>query len=531
MGNATFGDQLRTKIASSTKPDIYIGAQPLRTSILKSICLFNAGHDEITLLGIGQNISNVFECAYNLGNFPGVTVGNAVLQTMKRCDVDGSLNESEAIEFTCVEIPISYDGSGESKSEWTPSESDDIGGYSVVPLPAIEMLMSDILCEESVINVEFYDQYEEKATIALNFLRDDTVGFRIKSTCWKHNYRLPNGFVSSLIRTGMLMSPNWREISDDLSRYDDIILGVDTNILYDCVLTRQLIEGFVLNSPKSHRRTPNWILVVIPQIVMQELEFSANSRYDQDGKLTRQGRLSLRALAEIFQMHTLDIIGLSVIVSGDADQTVSLHKGLHKEIERLRSDMNEIRNDFMALIPEGKGKQFNRMRYNDNGDSIIRDQLKNFLSTTRFNKGVHFITADRINYEMSRTESLTASYYSKPVAKKCKRSIESQDGLSATLIPVSIDGNNRDICIRVNLSRVLYELATEYGELKISWGDKDEDKELIIRTDERGNLDDWVDDVFYVETGKVKRLLDQHSGIPIDKMIKIWQENKAKFLR
>ena len=386
--------------------------------------------------------------------------------------------------------------------------------------PLLKCSYSLFFVEEGSVTVGFQKpEKEETDSTRLIFSHDNETGFRIKSDDWQYNAKTPAEFTSCILRTGMLMSPDWRDISDLLGKFDDVILGIDTNIISDCVITKQLIEGFALNSTISHKRTPNWVLVVIPQVVMHELENQANERIEPRGTLSATGRLALRALAEIFQMHTLDIVGISVIVSGDAEPSLDMHR----QFKRLRRDINQVRTDFMNL-QEDRAKETGipverRVSKLRTGEALVRSQIRQFMRDTQFNKGLHFLTEDRINYELARTESLPSVLYSVPSGEQCNDSLQ-KEGLAPTQLPFNIGGHDRKISLRVALSRVLYELATAYGDVTVSWGQGN----LVIRTDEKGKLDDWVDHVFYAKSEELEKLAGKYSGLSIDTMVKLWSK-------
>ena len=522
MAGQSMGEQLASIISEAQKPDVYVGAQPLRLSVLKSICLLSSGHKEISLIGVGQGISQAFECAHRLSRFPGVDVGEASMRLMSR--------QPRNIELTCVDIPIAYDGSCTNKKDSWDIGPPDVAGMFALPFPATEMLLQDVLARTEQITVKLDD------SISFDVYRDSSAGFRIKSNCWKNTRKTDQRFGNSLLKAGVVMSPDWQSVSDALGEYDDVILGVDTNILYNSVITRQLIDGFILNSPVSHRMTPNWVLIVIPQAAVSELEYAANHR-DAKGRLTPAGRQAFHALGEIFQMHTLDIAGLGIIICGELDASWEICSG----IGLLRRDICDLRNDFMRLKADeveafNKNQDFRiflekRFKKMSMSDASIRVQFREYLRNTQFSKGAYFITSDRVNHGLARTESMYSLYYDNDVHRKCKKALESNVGLGAHELPdVTIDGEKRPICIRVTLARLLYDLATEYGEMKISWTDEGQDQSINMSTDRRGELDDWIDNVFHVRGREViEQLRDgKYAGLPISKMIKLWKQGKGR---
>jgi len=91
---------------------------------------------------------------------------------------------------------------------------------------------------------------------------------------------------AALSRSGVFMPKNWENIAKEISKYDDIILGIDTNILYNCSLSEHFLPSLTLIEPNEYVHTPNWILITVPNSVMHELEGAANIR--KDGGLLAQ---------------------------------------------------------------------------------------------------------------------------------------------------------------------------------------------------------------------------------------------------
>src|SRR5262249_10885659 len=120
-------------------------------------------------------------------------------------------------------------------------------------------------------------------------------------------------------RSGLTLSPNWHLVANALSQFDDVIIGVDTNILMQAVLSEQIMSSLFLVDPRAYVHTPNWVLIVIPNAVIHELEQMGNSR-DSVGLLKENGRIAFRALEEILELHrSADLSGVSLTVVGAAN--------------------------------------------------------------------------------------------------------------------------------------------------------------------------------------------------------------------
>jgi hypothetical protein len=206
-----------------------------------------------------------------------------------------------------------------------------------------------------------------------------------------------------------------------LAEFEDLILGVDTNILYASILGEHLLDEFSRIHARPYRESINWILLVIPGVVMKELENAANMK--KGGRLSHAGRRGYRALQEITNLkRTEGYQGLSVLVVGPTNP------------EQLH------------LSPDGVTIV--------NADSMIRDQFKAFLRGIDFRKGVFFLTMDKTNASLAAAEGLTALRVQYPprLRKGHDLSMPKEDS--------------------VLLARVIYELAVEFGTVRVSWDDR-----------------------------------------------------------
>jgi len=102
---------------------------------------------------------------------------------------------------------------------------------------------------------------------------------------------------SALIRSGYLPPENIEELGWKLSDYDDVIVGLDTNVIFDCIVTTYLLDTCVGKSAQDYMDTPTWITLVISKICMGEIERQANYGRRSLTKQTGQPFLSGRAFA------------------------------------------------------------------------------------------------------------------------------------------------------------------------------------------------------------------------------------------
>ena len=169
--------------------------------------------------------------------------------------------------------------------------------------------------------------------------------------------------------------------------YDDVLLGLDTNILYNCSISEHLIPFLSLINPKEFVHTPNWILLVITSAVMHELEEASNIR-DKYGKLQKQGRIGYRALQEIMELNqNKGIAGLSIMIVGQFDPVLDTRvelQGLRLDLERER--IKDIKNRHKEektenittsdKIKEALEIESVKSYKSSSGDMIIRDCLR-----------------------------------------------------------------------------------------------------------------------------------------------------------
>ena len=224
----------------------------------------------------------------------------------------------------------------------------------------------------------------------------------------------------ALLRAGMAEPEGLTGVARRLAEYEDILLGVDTNLLYACVFSEHLLEEFHRIHARPYKETVNWILLVIPGVVMKELENAANQK--KGGHLTHAGRMGYRALQEITTLKRTEAFqGMSVLVVGATNP------------EQLR-----LSADGLTIL---------------NADSMIRDQFKAFLRGIEFRRGIFFLTMDKTNASMAAAEGLNALRIQHP------HRLRKGDELA---MPKEES---------VLLARLVYELAVEFGRVRVAWND------------------------------------------------------------
>src|SRR2546426_321725 len=153
---------------------------------------------------------------------------------------------------------------------------------------------------------------------------------------------------------------------------------------------------------------------------MKELENAANIK--KGNRFSHAGRRGYLALQEITTLKgTEGYQGLSVLVVGPTNP------------EQLH-----LSPDGLTIV---------------NADSMIRDQFKAFLRGIDFRKGVFFLTMDKTNASLAAAEGLTALRIQYP------RRLRKGDELA---MPKEES---------VLLARLVYELAIEFGTIRVTWDD------------------------------------------------------------
>lgn len=244
-----------------------------------------------------------------------------------------------------------------------------------------------------------------------------------------------NWIIDAFIRSGCLQHLNLKnEILPKIQIYDDIILAVDTNIILNCVFTSTFLGGGHLCSNKV--KQPNWVLVVIPKLVMAEIEDWANCKIKREikelrsvltddawktmkdkshpwsGRASYRGRVGQRALQEVLELDTnVEYRGLSIMTVGKLP-----------ELYGTSSYKKEVR-----------------------VDSDIRVQIKDFIKSIDFHKGMFFLTQDRVSTMMACAEGIQGLYLQKPTWEQI----------------------NKNTLIANDLWRVIYELTVSFGQVRI----------------------------------------------------------------
>lgn len=455
-----------------------------------ALARLNRGTDNLTVRAISGNASKGMEIAYILRKEFGIGINRI---EMKPFRFDG-------IETFCIEMTL-RESTVRAKSS---TEDYRLPRSRFVDFPIYHLLLDRWLFEKTRLQLLHGD------TLLITVERDGTVRYGTS----KKQVRKRVG--DALCRCGYLWPSNWKEIAEKLSDFDDVILGVDTNILYRCTVSEHLLPALSLINPKGYAPTPNWILFVIPSGVIHELEEAANLR-DGRGLLIHGGRMGFRALQEVIQLNqNIDMPGISLLVVGEADPALDTRvelQGLRGDLHRLRVDLRRLGADLrkgQEGADPGKGEQdgagqIPRPRKSSSGDMIIRSQLKTFLRQLDFHKGAYFLTADKSNAALARAEGLSPIYVRPP-----------------TKTPRIRWTQGEAIRMRVPIGKLVYDMAVEFRPLIIRQGDQD----VIVRCDTKGEMIDyWVHKSLEIEEEGLERLQSDYQGkFGLKKVGSVWSK-------
>jgi len=449
---------------------------------LEYICdclgLFNRGVKKICVRSIGGNILKGVQIAQILKKEFGIRVEGSNIETVQFRFDD---NEQPSVfNSSCEKIILRNDleqkkldlyNYGYPKSEF-------------VDFPIYHLLLDYQLARNKELKILRYDgtplvtmvdqgtkvKFKRNVDFKKEIERDDEEE--------RQDNRIFYGIRNVFYRSGLLLPKEWRKIAKKLSEFDDIIIGIDTNILYNCSLSEYLISSLSLIDLKEYSHTPNWVLFIIPSAVMHEIEESANIR-DKRGFLKYEGRMGFRALQEIIELsQCTDMPGISLMIVGETNPILDTRV----ELQGLREDIWKREISEEKDISRNKKKlHMTRSMKSSSGDMIIRDQFKEFLRQINFHKGTYFLTADKSNVALARTEGLHPIYFPLSFGFYLNNP-------EISFYKINTKGGET-IEFRVPIGKLIYEMAVEFGNIRVKFGDK----EIKIRCDSRGEtLDYWI---------------------------------------
>jgi hypothetical protein len=280
---------------------------------------------------------------------------------------------------------------------------------------------------------------DEQASVLTYEVVDDRVQYRLA-------FDWPEGFpedkestqrsriTDTFLRAGITSHPNLDDVMRRLRDHDDVIIGIDSNVLWDCLFTSYLLEEIYAEP------FPNWILIAVPRLVMAETENAANSKIDggnhpRVGWPSYKGRVGHRALQEAMMIRQADPNrpGLAMMSVGD-----------------VNGGTGAVNRDNWRI------------------DALIRNQFQGFLDDINFHKGTFFLSQDRVNVMMSGTEGSQGLYLQKPGFETLRTGSTSLTGLT----------------------RLVFELCLQFGEVTL----EGEERKLSMEVFWPGKqVSDWRD--------------------------------------
>jgi len=493
-------------------PIVDVCGKRIMDYVIECLSKFNQGTEECIIRAVGKNISEGVEVSQILitGKFG-----------IEREDHHISLHEIQIEKdgpYSCIEIPLMCKNSVINNNKWEYVE------YPYVEYPIYHLLLNALLCQKDKLDIY---TWKDCKIMSIKYMKWD-FQCNIDEALVDDDKKF-NRLIEAFSRCGLLLSPSWKKIAEELTTSDDVIIGVDTCILYDTILTEQILSILSLIGSKGYFHTPNWLLIVIPSGVMHEVEQSANTRNDK-GFLTHSGRMGFRALQEILELNQAkDLSGISLFIVGEANPVLDTRveiRGLRKDL--AKSFMEAFRQ--IKQMDEKKEKEDNIDEDDDkvqrpmilsSGDMLIRDQFKHFLREIDFHKGIYFLTSDKSNAALAQAEGLHTIYCKKPYIKKTdvKKSIKPQT------INISNGSQGDKIILGVPLGKLIYELAVGFGTIKVVW---DNEIEIEIGCDGKGeSLDYWLYKKLRINNHDLQKLLNNYNKVgkfPLDKVKKIWDD-------
>jgi len=336
---------------------------------------------------------------------------------------------------------------------------------------AIELLMNNPIIRGKTDHLDLVvfldDENKRKEKLGTIDVKEDK--FIIESRKLIDSSRL----VNALMRAS-LIKPNLEPLRTHISQWDDIILGLDTNVFYTGLVTSCLLDEFVRIPSGDFIDSPDWVTIVLSKVAMGEIENRANRPADIYDR-----RESLRAIQEIMLINkSKDLEGISLFLAG-------------------------------TIPPEF---QFSNGTKNTVRDSAIREQFRVFLKNLDFHKGSYFITQDFNNSVLAEAEGLISLYIKKPKIEKTEFDLRS---------------NN------FTVSELIYELAVPFNPVIL---ESDNIEIHILNNWREKTLEEWEEWKIHIEwendSQNIQQDIDQWmSGDTAMRMLQGWDKLKKRYVR
>jgi len=288
----------------------------------------------------------------------------------------------------------------------------------MVDFPILQLLITSIKINEGHLLVKAKpDDGAEGPIEKLISIGGTPCNYNLKVLADKND--ILNKLTASLCRSGLVKPYGMKDVARSLVGNEDLVLGMDTNLLYYCIISEHLLSALDDVNPYSYSKMPNWLLLAVPGVVMKEIENAANHK--TKGRLTHIGRQGFRALQEMMVLQeNRGSSGSTVLVVGKTNP---------QQLRYVDEDSSKL----------------------ENADSLIRDQFRNFTRELDFRKGVYFLTMDKTNASLGRAEGLNSIRVNHPKMLKTGYDLHQLKGDT------------------ILLARIIYEMAVEFGVIEISW--------------------------------------------------------------
>jgi DNA-binding protein len=358
--------------------------------------------------------------------------------------------------------------------------------------------------------------------------------------------------VTAYSRCGLILSEDGVRAAKTLSMSDDVIIGLDTNILYYASITSQLLDLMAVINTKHYVQLPNWIFFIIPSSVMTEIEHSCNLRNKEF--LTSIGRAGFRAMQEIQELDSSeDYMGVSLSIAGQANPILDTDfelKKMNKELSKFSRHYFEKKesSEKSTTSDQKSEKSTTSDQKSSSGDMLIRDQFKQFLRQMDFHKNSFFLTADKSNASLARTEGLHSILFRpgnrssllEETQEWSKRNwkIITPPKIECKIIQ-SEDPNIPPIKSSINFSiplgSLIYELAVEFGMIKIEW----DGGNIFIKSDSKGeDIEYWLYKDLIIEYykdydgwDKLLKNYNEKGRFPLNRVRRLWIDLNQRNLK
>lgn len=440
-------------------------------TVYEILSRFNHGETCVELRALGGNVSKGMEVISLLQTeFTGLEVGT--------CKVI-SLETEEGNRLSGIQVKLE----GQPKPKLTGNEAafDD---HHFIQYPLYHLFFDWLLHQEGALKV-----LDQRGKLLCTIEQHES-----HKEYHKGDRALERQLEEALYRCGLLMPANWRTLAERLSRHDDVILGLDTNVLSNCNISEHILPLLSILGLRDYLHTPNWMLMAVPRAVLYELEAAANER-DSRGMLTFIGRMGYRGLQEINKLSQgMDLLGVSLLVTGQAN----LLMDVRVEVEGLRKELSQFGGDVLEENGSTSRSSYRRL---SSGDNIIREQFKQFLRQGDFSQHSHFLTGDKTNKALALAEGLGPLYVKSPA--DYFRSNNSLTGFSVRCIDAQ--GQREYVNFHVPLGRALYEMAVHASSITVQAGKHS----FNLQCDTKGeNLNHWLHKRLIADWNSMKKVYE-----------------------